>query len=169
MAKKHQRSARSRSAALSSLVFTGLVAAAIAVQGTGAFAQSAKEVRGATPYLPIKNEPAPRLIVDDPLQALLPLGVVLIQYRVENVHIAPIFGDGAMQVSPRIGHLHVSVDGLRWVWADTSDSNTVDIGNLPPGPHKVTIQLVDANHNDFPGQGRTVNFIVPPRAAAMHH
>src|SRR5262249_39997878 len=34
---------------------------------TSAFAQSAKEVRGASPYAAIENEPAPKLIVDPPL------------------------------------------------------------------------------------------------------
>jgi len=43
--------------AVSLLAFTVVLA-------TTAFAQSAKEVRGTTPYLEIKNEPAPKLIVD---------------------------------------------------------------------------------------------------------
>jgi len=46
--------------------------------------QSAKAVRGASPYVAIKNEPAPKLIVDPPLPEGLALGVVWIQYRVEN-------------------------------------------------------------------------------------
>lgn len=37
------------------------------VLATGAFAQSAKEVRGASPYVPVQNEPSPKLIVDPPL------------------------------------------------------------------------------------------------------
>jgi Family of unknown function (DUF6130) len=70
-------------------------------------------------------------------------------------------GPGALDVSPRIGHLHISVDDLPWLWADASDNNTVDIVGLPPGEHKVKIALVDANYNDFPGQVVTMNFIVP--------
>src|SRR5688572_20235506 len=90
-------------------------------------ARSAKEARGATPYAPIENEPPPRLIVDDPLPDLLHKGVVWIQYRTENVRIVPVFGKGALNVSPRVGHLHVRVDDLPWVWADPSDTNTIDI------------------------------------------
>jgi hypothetical protein len=67
--------------------------------------QSAKEVRGASPYIEIKNEPAPKLIVDPPLPDLLDQGVVWIQWRAENVHILPVFGKGALSASPRIGHL----------------------------------------------------------------
>ena len=37
----------------------------------------------------------------------------------------------------------------------------VDIAGLPPGEHKVKIDLVDANHNVFPGQSVTLTFTVP--------
>jgi hypothetical protein len=135
---------------------------------TTAFAQSAREIRGASPYVAIENEPAPRLIVDGPLPEGLRLGVFWAQYRVENLHIVPVFGAGAVEASPRIGHLHVIVDDLPWWWADASDSNTVDIANLPPGPHKVTIALVDANHHVIPGQVVTVPFTVPSSAPTQH-
>jgi hypothetical protein len=130
--------------------------------------RSAREVRGATPYAEIENEPAPRLIVDDPLPDLLDKGVVWIQYRTENVRIVPVFGKGALSVSPRVGHLHVRVDDLPWLWADASDTNTVDIAGMPPGEHKVLIELVDANHQVFPGQYKTVKFTVPSTASASH-
>ena len=42
---------------------------------------------GATPYIEIKNEPPPKLIVDPPLPEGLPNGLVWIQYRTENVRI----------------------------------------------------------------------------------
>src|SRR5215468_836467 len=74
--------------------------AAGTVLATSAFAQSAKEVRGASPYAAIENEPAPKLIVDPPLPEALAQGVVWIQYRVENVHIVPVFGTGALNVCP---------------------------------------------------------------------
>jgi hypothetical protein len=129
--------------------------------------QSAREVRGATPYLEIKNEPAPKLIVDPPLPDLLDNGIVWIQWRAENVHIVPVFGKGALNASPRVGHLHVHVDDLPWLWADASNINTIDLAGMPPGPHKVLIELVDANHELFPGQSKTVNFTV--RGASGSH
>ena len=121
---------------------------------------SAKEVRGATPYIELKNEPAPKLIVDPPLPDLLAQGVVWIQWRAENVHILPVFGKGALSASPRIGHLHVHVDDLPWWWADPSNVNTIDLAGMPPGPHKVEIELVNSNHEAFPGQVKTVTFNV---------
>ena len=130
--------------------------------------QSARQVRGATPYIEIKNEPAPKLIVDEALPDGLPLGIVWIQYRTENCHILPVFGKEALKASPRICHLHVQVDDLPWLWADASDSNTVDIGGMPPGEHKVTISLVDPTHQDFPGQSKTVKVTVPKSASPPH-
>jgi len=123
--------------------------------------QSAKEVRGASPYVEIKDEPAPKLIVDPPLPEGLAIGVVWIQYRVENLRIVPVFGEGAAKVSPRVGHLHITVDDLPWWWADTSDSNTIDIAGLPVGRHKVRIELVNANHQIFPGQTKILTFTLP--------
>ncbi|MGX9143218.1 DUF6130 family protein [Mesorhizobium sp. 128a] len=133
-----------------------------------AFAQTAMEIRGASPYVSIESEPAPKLIVDPPLQVGLTQGVFWAQYRVENLHIVPVFGPGALRVSPRVGHLHVIVDDLPWWWADASDNNTIDIAGFPPGEHKVTIQLVDANHNVIPGQVVTVPFTIPASAKPTH-
>ena len=144
-------------------------AAAGTLLATGAFSQSAKVVRGASPYVEVKNEPPPKLIVDPPLPEGLALGVFWAQYRVENLHIAPVFGEGALKVSPRVGHLHVQVDDLFW-WADMSDSNTIDIANLKPGEHKVRVVLVDPTHNPFPGQEVTLRFTISEGAplAASH-
>jgi hypothetical protein len=129
---------------------------------------SAREVRGASPYIEIRNEAPPRLIVDSPLPDLLDQGVVWIQWRAENVHIVPIFGKGALNASPRVGHLHVHVDDLPWWWADPSNVNTIDLAGMPPGPHKIRIELVNANHEVFPGQSRTVTFTIPQRASGSH-
>ena len=142
--------------------------AAGALLATSAFAQSAREVRGASPYVAIEDEPPPKLIVDPPLPDGLALGVFWAQYRVENLHIVPVFGPGAVHASPRVGHLHVIVDDLPWWWADASDNNTVDIAGLPPGRHKVKIELVNANHEVFPGQAKTVSFTIPSAASHAH-
>src|SRR3954452_4492435 len=147
------------------LIKTITAVAAGTMLATSAFAQSAKEVRGASPYPTIENEPAPKLIVEPPLPEGLAQGIVWIQYRVENVRILQVFGAGALHASPRVGHLHISVGDLPWLWADASDNNTVDIAGLPPGEHKVKIELVDANHQVFPGQVVTVRFTVPAPSA----
>ena len=140
---------------------TIVAVAAGALLTTNTFAQSGSETRSASPYVAIENEPAPKLIVYPPLPGPLARGIVLIQYQVENVRIVPVFGAGALDVSPRVGHLHITVDDLPWLWADASGNNTVDMAGMPAGQHKVKIELADANHNVFPGQVVTETFTVP--------
>ncbi len=101
------------------------------------------------------------MILAPPLPERLARGVFQIQFRVANVHIAPVFGAGAINVSPRVGDLHITVDDLPWHWADASDNNTIDVVGLPPGLHKVLIELVNANHQVLTGQ--TVTFTIPDR------
>ena len=87
----------------------------------------------------------------------------MIPYCAENMRIAPVFGPGALAVSPRVGHIHVTVDEAPWHWADASGTPLI-LRGLPPGPHKVLIELVDANHQ--PVDKGTVTFVVPKNAAA---
>ena len=141
------------------VLFVGIMA--VVRSAPTAVAQSAKDIRGASPYIEIPNEPPPKLIVDQPIAEGLKIGIFWAQFRVENLRIVPVFGKGAVQTSPRVGHLHVQVDDLSWWWADASDNNTIDIAGLRPGEHKVKISLVDANHKVFPGQVVTLKFNVP--------
>jgi Family of unknown function (DUF6130) len=133
------------------LINTLATIAAGTVLAIGAFAQST--------VVPIDNEPAPRLIVEPPLPDQLAEGVVFIPYRVENLRILPVGGAAARNLSPRIGHLHITVDDLPWQWADYGQSNTIILVGMPRGQHKVLIELVDAEGNVFTGQ--TVTFYSP--------
>ena len=153
------------------LIKTLVAIAAGTLLATSAFAQSARDIRGGSPYVAIENEAAPELIVDPPLAEGLAQGIVWIQYRMENVRILPVFGAGALNVSPRIGHLHINVDDLPWLWADASNLNTIDLAGMPPGPHKVRIDLVNPNHQVFPECetcSQTVTFTVPESEARPH-
>jgi len=123
-----------------------------------AAAQTAREVLGAAALLPLQSEPPAKIIVDPPLAQALSIGVVVIQYRTENLHIVPVFGPAALAVSPRIGHIHVTVDDNPWRWADASGLPLI-INGLPPGPHKILIQLENANHQPL-DQG-VVQFTIP--------
>jgi hypothetical protein len=60
------------------------------------------------------------------------------------------------------------VDDLPWLWADASNINTIDLAGMPPGPHKVRIELVDANHHVFPAQEKTVTFTVTGTGSHTH-
>lgn len=128
---------------------------------TAANAQSARDIRGATPLLAIENEPPPRLIVDPPLPGPLASGRVFIQYRAENMRILPVFGTGALDVSPRVGHVHITVDGAPWHFVDASGETIILVG-LAPGSHEVLVELADPTHRVL-AQER-VRFTVPPPA-----
>jgi hypothetical protein len=125
--------------------------AAGVVFATGAFAQST--------VVPLDNEPAARLIVEQPLAGPLARGVAYIPYRVENLRILPVGGPASRNVSPRVGHLHITVDDLPWQWADYGLSNTIILVGMPRGQHKVLIEAVDPEGNVFTGQ--TVTFYSP--------
>jgi hypothetical protein len=79
------------------------------------------------------------------------------------MRIASVFGPGALAVSPRVGHIHVTVDDAPWHWADAS-GNPLILRGLLAGPHKVLIELVDADHQ--PVDKGAVTFDVPKNAAA---
>jgi len=127
------------------------------------WAQTAREVKGPTPLVAIQNEPPAKLIVDPPIPEQLALGRVFIQYRTENLRILPVFGKAALEVSPRVGHMHYFLDNQSWPTVDTSGETVVFVG-LPPGPHKVRFELADAIHRPIPGASQVVEFTVPPKA-----
>jgi hypothetical protein len=140
---------------------------AIAAQALSAAAQTAKDVKGPTPLVAIPNQPPAKLIVDSPIPEQLALGRVFIQYRTENLRILPVFGKAALDVSPRVGHLHYYVDDQSWPIVDTNGETVVLVG-LSPGPHKVRLELADAIHRPIPGASQTVEFTVPDSKGAQH-
>jgi hypothetical protein len=146
--------------------FLAFLAATALASAPAAGAQTAREVRGPAAVEPLQDEPPAKIIIDPPLAEPLSHGRVVIQYRTEHLHIVPVFGPAALAVSPRIGHLHVTVDDAPWVWADTSGEPLI-LNGLPPGPHKILIELESANHQ--PIEQGTVQVTVPavkPRSEA---
>jgi hypothetical protein len=120
--------------------------------------RSAKDIVGPSPLVPIKNEPPAKLIVDPPLPGPLAGGRAFIQYRTENLRVVPVFGEGALDVSPRIGHIHVTVDDEPWHFVDASGQTLIFVG-LKPGSHKVLIELADPTHRVITSE--TVRFTIP--------
>jgi hypothetical protein len=136
-----------------------LLACAVAGMALGAPAQpTARDVRGAAPLVPLAAEPAAKLVVDPPLPDQLAEGRVVIQYRTENLRILPVYGPAGLDVSPRIGHLHITVDSAPWRWLDASNEPII-VNKLPPGPHHILIELVDPTHKVIEAQ--TVHFTIP--------
>jgi len=113
--------------------------------------------------LPLESETAPRLIAEPPLAEPLARGVVIIQYRTEHARIMPVFGKAAADVSPRLGHLHVTVDDWKGTWAHTSEDPIILVG-LPAGTHQVLLEVADPTHKIL--TSTTVRFIVPEKKPA---
>ena len=146
-----------------------LPVAAIVLYAMTAMAQNPTDVCRPARVIPLANggEPPAKIVIDPPLAGpLASRGVVIIQYCAQNVHLALVFGPDALAVSPRIGHVHVRLDDAPWVWADAS-GNPVILMGLPPGQHKVLIELEDANHHAL-DQG-TATFVVPEKTADETH
>lgn len=144
------------------------VIAACALSAATASGQSARDIRGSTPLVAIVNEAPARLIIDPPLPGALAAGAVLIQYRTENLRVMPVFGKGALGVSPRVGHLHITVDNAPWHFVDASGETVILVG-LEPGPHTVLFELAEATHRVLVSE--TVKFTVPEikTGAAANH
>ena len=122
-------------------------------------AQPLKGDQKAIPFVTIDDEPPAELHVDQPVPGALARGAVIIPYHTKHFRILPVFGSTALAVSPRAGHLHVSVDGLPWRWADAGDNGAVVVNGLPAGPHKVLIELATPVHGVL--TGKEVQFVVP--------
>lgn len=134
-----------------------------------AMAQSATDACRPASVIPLGSgtEPPAKIVIDAPLaEPLASRGVVIIQYCAQNLHIVPVFGPNALAVSPRTGHIHVRVDEASWVWADASGLPII-LQGLLPGPHKVVIELVDANHHTL--DKGAVAFVVPGGVASEKH
>ncbi len=145
-----------------------LLVAAILLCAIPAMAQSTKDSCGPPSVIPLTgSEPPAKIVIDPPLAGpLASRGVAIIQYCAQNLHLVPVFGPDALAVSPRVGHIHVRVDDASWVWADAS-GNPIILMGLLPGPHKVLIELEDANHRTL--DKGTVTFIVPEKIASEKH
>jgi hypothetical protein len=117
------------------------------------------------PVVPITSEPPARLIVDQPLPEQLAVGRVVVRYRTENIRILPVFGPAALDISPRVGHLHITVDDGPWRWVDASGDPLI-INKLPTGPHKLLVELADPTHQVI--DRNIISFEIPSQPMSDH-
>jgi len=150
--------------ALTAVVLTAACSSAPPPPSEAAPAPVAAAGWSPAPVVPLPSQPPPSLIVDAPLPEQLAMGLVVLRYRAENLRIVPVYGPAALDVSPRIGHIHVTVDDAAWHWADGSGEPLI-LQSLPAGPHKVWIGLADPTHKIL--DEKTVNFVVPVQSG--HH
>jgi len=121
-------------------------------------ARAAHAGHQSAPVVAQQSQQPARIVADAPLAEPLARGVVVIPYRTENFRIVPAFGVAPRDTFSLIGHLHVTVDGAPWHWADASGLPLI-LAGLPAGPHRVLIELADPSHKVIDSQ--TVSFEVP--------
>lgn len=124
--------------------------------------QAAPDIHRPAAVIPVDAELPAKLHVYPPLAEALARGVVILQFRTENFRVLPVFGKNAIDVSPRLGHLHVTIDGKPGTWAHTSGDPIIVVG-LPPGPHEALIELADPGHGILAAE--KIRFVVPERRA----
>jgi Family of unknown function (DUF6130) len=111
---------------------------------------------------------APQLMISSPqegqtVQPTPGLGpVAIVQFTTQGFKVEGLAKHGGMDHKMgkmmSAGHVHVTVDDNSWYWVH-SDSDPVVIAGLKPGPHKVTLELVGADHMSMnPPVKQTVNF-----------
>jgi hypothetical protein len=106
------------------------------------------------------SQPAANLIVAPPLAEALDRGLVVLQYRAENLRFVEVFGEAGLKVVPRIGHIHVYVDDSQWHWVDASGEPLI-VQGLAPGRHSIRIDLADPTHHVI--DSRTISFVIPTK------
>jgi hypothetical protein len=120
--------------------------------------QSTRNVWEPASVIQLSSEPPAELFVDPPLTEPLAFGRVVIQYTTKNLRIVPVYGEAAMEVSPRIGHLHITVDDSSWHWLDAS-GEPLTLNGFARGQHRILIELADPMHKII--DHKTVTFIIP--------
>ena len=93
-------------------------------------------------------------------------------FGIENFEIAPVPAGTVETVRPNIGHHHVGVDtdclppgteiprASPWVHFGKGD-NMIDM-QLPPGPHKLALEIGDDKHTTIAGLCSVINITVAP-------
>lgn len=145
------------------LMATAAPASSIPARQTASLTSGQTYRYPSAPVVQLGAEAAPRLVVEPPLADPLAYGRVVIQYHAENLRIRPVYGAAALSVSPRVGHIHVTVDGAPWHWADASDEPLI-INGMKRGEHNVLIELADPTHRVV--DSKLVKFIVPDLGGA---
>lgn len=120
------------------------------------------------------SEPSggPRVFFIEPRNNATVKSPVHLMFGIENFEIAPVPAGTVETVRPKVGHHHVGVDteclppgseiprASPWVHFGKGD-NMMDM-QLPPGPHRLALQIGDDKHTTIDGLCSTVDITVAP-------
>lgn len=113
---------------------------------------------------------SPRVFFVEPVEGAMVKSPVKLVFGIENFELAAVPQGTVTESRPNLGHHHVGVDidclppgteipkANPWVHHG-SGATTMDM-QLPPGPHKLTLQLGDDLHKTIAGLCQTINVTV---------
>lgn len=113
---------------------------------------------------------SPRVFFVEPMDGAMVKSPVKLVFGIENFQLAAVPQGTVTETRPNLGHHHVGVDidclppgteipkANPWVHHGTG-ATTMDM-QLPPGPHKLTLQLGDDLHKTMTGLCQTINVTV---------
>jgi hypothetical protein len=140
-----------------------LLAALVAVSACGSN-ESPKETTAAAPG-------KPRVFFEEPKDGATVKSPVHLKFGIENYQLAAVPQGTVETARPGIGHHHVGVDqdclapGTTIVkgtpaWVHFGDGKSEIDMQLPPGPHKLSLQLGDDLHKTSEGLCQTISITV---------
>jgi len=155
--------------------YLGLLAA-VALTGACRSEPAAPPASSEPPPAAASASPAasggPRVFFVQPQDGATVTSPVHLMFGVENFEIAPVPAGTVETVRPNMGHHHVGVDtdclppgteiprASPWVHFGKGD-NMIDM-QLPPGPHKLALEIGDDKHTTIAGLCSVINITVAP-------
>jgi hypothetical protein len=119
---------------------------------------------------PASSSGSPRVFFVEPVDGAMVKSPVKLVFGIENYQLAAVPQGTVTESRPNLGHHHVGVDidclppgteipkANPWVHHG-SGATTMDM-QLPPGPHKLTLQLGDDLHKTIAGLCQSINITV---------
>jgi hypothetical protein len=150
------------------LILGLLLVIAAAGAGCGGAETPSEQPAGTT--TPPAAAGSPRVFFVEPADGAMVKSPVKLVFGIENYQLAAVPQGTVTESRPDLGHHHVGVDidclppgteipkANPWVHHGTG-ATTMDM-QLPPGPHKLTLQLGDDLHKTIAGLCQTVNVTV---------
>ena len=119
------------------------------------------------------GQPAgPRVFFVTPTDGATVTSPVALEFGSESFQIAAVPQGTVTETRPALGHYHVAIDAdclpagtaipRAAPWVHFGDGKNVIEMQLPPGPHRLTLQIGDDLHRTIEGLCQTINVTVNP-------
>ena len=113
---------------------------------------------------------SPRVFFVEPAEGASVKSPVKLKFGIENYEVSPVPAGEVTMARPGMGHHHVGVDTdclppgtvipKAAPWVHFGDGKSEIDMQLPPGPHKLALELGDDKHTTLAGLCTTINLTV---------